>query len=99
MQKGGGNKRPSFDEMMKDVELRNINVIVAFKLDRLTRSVYDVEDFISKVNKYGCDVDCELKNYGKFDWMYDIYDDIVKKLKKENKDSMKFTIVYTNGII
>lgn len=44
--------------MMKDVELRNINVIVAFKLDRLTRSVYDVEDFISKVNKYGCDIDC-----------------------------------------
>ena len=53
-----GNKRPSFDEMMKDVELGKINVIVAFKLDRLTRSVYDVEKFINQVNKYGCDVDC-----------------------------------------
>lgn len=44
--------------MMKDVELHNINVIVAFKLDRLTRSMYDVEDFINKINKHGCDVDC-----------------------------------------
>ena len=53
-----GNKRPAFDEMMKDVELHKINVIVAFKLDRLTRSVYDVEKFINKVNEFDCDVDC-----------------------------------------
>ena len=30
--------------MMKDVRDKKINVIVAFKLDRLTRSVFDIEN-------------------------------------------------------
>lgn len=30
--------------MMRDVKDKKINVIVAFKLDRLTRSVYDIEN-------------------------------------------------------
>ncbi|MCI9233713.1 MAG: recombinase family protein, partial [Bacilli bacterium] len=37
------DKRPAYQEMMNDVKNDTINVIVAFKMDRLTRSVYDVE--------------------------------------------------------
>lgn len=44
----GYDKRPAYQEMMKDARNKNINVIVAFKLDRLTRSVYDIEKLISK---------------------------------------------------
>lgn len=33
------DKRPAYQEMMRDVKDKKINVIVAFKLDRLTRSV------------------------------------------------------------
>lgn len=33
------DKSPAYQEMMNDVRNKNINVIVAFKLDRLTRSV------------------------------------------------------------
>ena len=36
------DKRPAYQEMMNDVKNGTINVIVAFKMDRLTRSVYDV---------------------------------------------------------
>lgn len=32
--------------MLEDIKSKNINVIVAFKLDRLTRSVYDIEKII-----------------------------------------------------
>lgn len=37
------DKRPAYQEMLEDIKSKNINVIVAFKLDRLTRSVYDIE--------------------------------------------------------
>lgn len=35
-------KRPAFKEMMKDIRDKKINIIVAYKLDRLTTSVYDI---------------------------------------------------------
>ncbi len=44
--------------MMQDVKDKKINVIVAFKLDRLTRSVYDIEKLMKFVNDYECDIDC-----------------------------------------
>ena len=52
------DKRPAYREMMKDVRESNINVIVALKLDRLTRSVYDIEKLMKTVNDYECDIDC-----------------------------------------
>ena len=52
------DKRPAYREMMKDVRENNINVIVALKLDRLTRSVYDIEKLMKTVNDYECDIDC-----------------------------------------
>ena len=53
-----GNKRPSFDEMINDVKFKNINVIVAYKMDRLTRSVYDNEKLMNFVNSNNCGIDC-----------------------------------------
>ena len=44
--------------MIEDVKKGNINVIVALKLDRLTRSVYDIEKLMKFVNDYECDIDC-----------------------------------------
>ena len=52
------DKRPAYQEMMNDVRAKEINVIVAFKLDRLTRSVYDIEKLMNIVNEYECDIDC-----------------------------------------
>ena len=52
------DKRPAYQEMIEDVKKGNINVIVALKLDRLTRSVYDIEKLMKFVNDYECDVDC-----------------------------------------
>lgn len=52
------DKRPAYQEMIEDVKKGKINVIVALKLDRLTRSVYDIEKLMKFVNDYEYDIDC-----------------------------------------
>ena len=52
------DKRPAYQEMLEDVKNKKINVIVAFKLDRLTRSVFDIEKLMKIVNELECDIDC-----------------------------------------
>ena len=38
-----GNFRPEFDRLLKDIKVKKVNVLVALKLDRISRSVYDWE--------------------------------------------------------
>lgn len=52
------DKRPAYQQMLEDVKNKKINVIVAFKMDRLTRSVFDIEKLIKFVNDNECDIDC-----------------------------------------
>ena len=52
------DNRPAYQEMIQDVKDKKINVIVALKLDRLTRSVYDIEKLMKFVNDNECDIDC-----------------------------------------
>ena len=53
------DKRPAYQQMINDIKNGTVNVIVALKLDRLTRSVYDVEKLMKLLEKYGCDLDCK----------------------------------------
>ena len=46
--------RPKFQEMLNDVKTGKINYIVAYKLDRVTRSVRDLEELINILEKYNC---------------------------------------------
>ena len=66
------DKRPAYQEMMIDVRNKNINVIIAFKLDRLTRSVYDIKKLMKIVNDNECDIDCMVDEfkYHYFQWSY-----------------------------
>ena len=52
--------RPAFQRMLEDVKKHNVNVIVAYKLDRLTRSVRDLEILISELEKHGCALECAM---------------------------------------
>ena len=47
------DKRPAYQQMINDIKNGTVNVIVALKLDRLTRSVYDVEKLMKLLEKYG----------------------------------------------
>lgn len=44
--------RPSFKQMMSDVELGNIENIVVYRLDRISRSVLDFANIIDILNKH-----------------------------------------------
>lgn len=51
--------RPKFQEMLKDMKDGRINYIVAYKLDRVTRSVRDLEELISQLEKYNTYLVCD----------------------------------------
>ena len=44
--------RPAFQEMLADMKKGKINYIVAYKLDRVTRSVRDLEELIAVLEKH-----------------------------------------------
>lgn len=51
--------RPAFQTMLEDMKNGLINYIVAYKLDRVTRYVRDLEVLISTLEKYHCYLICD----------------------------------------
>ena len=51
--------RPAFQQMLDDMKAGKLNYIVAYKLDRVTRSVRDLEVLISTLEKYHCYLICD----------------------------------------
>ena len=51
--------RPAFQEMLADMKKGKINYIVAYKLDRVTRSVRDLEELISQLERYNTYLLCD----------------------------------------
>lgn len=53
-----GNHRPAFEELKEDIRKKKCNTIVVLKLDRLTRSVYDMEDIMKFLDENNAYLDC-----------------------------------------
>lgn len=51
--------RPAFQEMLADMKKGKINYIVVYKLDRVTRSVRDLEELISVLEKHNTYLVCD----------------------------------------
>lgn len=51
--------RPRFQEMLQDMRDGKINYIVAYKLDRVTRSVRDLEELITQLEKHNTYLVCD----------------------------------------
>ena len=51
--------RPAFQEMLADMKKGKINYIVAYKLDRVTRSVRDLEELIAVLEKHNTYLVCD----------------------------------------
>ena len=51
-----GNHRPEFDRLIDDAKAGKINTVIALKLDRLSRSIYDWENLLKTSEKYGFDL-------------------------------------------
>ena len=58
--------RPAFQQMLEDMKAGKINYIVAYKLDRVTRSIKDLETLISTLEKYHCFLICERDDFTSF---------------------------------
>ena len=53
-----GNYRPEFERLKEDIKNKKINTIVALKLDRITRSIYDWEKLMTFLDENGAYLDC-----------------------------------------
>ena len=53
-----GNHRPEFERLKDDIKSKRINTIVALKLDRITRSIYDWENLMTFLDENNAYLDC-----------------------------------------
>ena len=51
--------RPAFQQMLEDMKAGKLNYIVVYKLDRVTRSVRDLEVLISDLETHHCYLVCD----------------------------------------
>lgn len=49
--------RPAYLQMMKDVKKKKFSLITAYKMDRLSRTIVDLEDFFNEIKAYDCGVE------------------------------------------
>ena len=52
----GREKRPELDRLLKDATRRKIDVIAAWSVDRLGRSLQDLVGMLGEINAVGCDL-------------------------------------------
>lgn len=53
-----GNLRPEFERLKEDIKSKKINTIVALKLDRITRSIFDWEKLMTFLEENNAYLDC-----------------------------------------
>ena len=52
----GRDKRPQFNALMKSAVRREIDVVMAWSVDRLGRSLQHLVEFLSEIQEAGCDL-------------------------------------------
>jgi DNA invertase Pin-like site-specific DNA recombinase len=52
----GRDRRPGFDRLLKAATRRRIDVVAAWSVDRLGRSLQDLVAFLAELNAVGCDL-------------------------------------------
>jgi DNA invertase Pin-like site-specific DNA recombinase len=52
----GRDQRPGYDALLKDATRRNFDMIAAWSVDRLGRSLQDLVGFLTELQSVGCDL-------------------------------------------
>jgi DNA invertase Pin-like site-specific DNA recombinase len=52
----GRDRRPGFDRLLKDVTARKVDMVAAWSVDRLGRSLQDLVGFLTDLQALGCDL-------------------------------------------
>src|ERR1035437_10792148 len=50
---GKDDNRAAFQELLEDVRAKRIDVVVVYRLDRLSRNVRDIYDFLDSIQRAG----------------------------------------------
>ena len=50
---GGNIERPALQQLMEDIKAKKINIVVVYKIDRLTRSLADFAKLVEVFDQYG----------------------------------------------
>ncbi len=58
----GRDQRPGFDRMLKDASRRKFDVVMAWAIDRVGRSLHDLLDTIAHLNAVGVDLYLDQQN-------------------------------------
>ncbi len=66
---GGNINRPALKKLMNDVENGKIDMIVVYKIDRLTRSLADFSKLIEVLDKHKCSFVSVTQNFNTYDSM------------------------------
>ena len=53
-----GNYRPEFERLKEDIKSKRINTIIAIKLDRITKSIFDWEKLMTFLDENDAYIDC-----------------------------------------
>ena len=53
---GGTMVRPALQDMMNEVKLGNIQTVLVYKVDRLSRSIIDFHNMMKEFDKFGCNL-------------------------------------------
>lgn len=77
-----GNLRPEFERLLQDIRDKKVNTIVVLKLDRLTRSVYDMEGIMSFLEENNVE-SIELKKINKVLFNLRNIDAIIENIDEE----------------
>ena len=62
-QSGATLERPAMNELLADIERGQVNVVVVYKLDRLSRSLLDFVQLIDVFQRYGVSFVCITQNF------------------------------------
>lgn len=49
---GKNTKRPRYNELLRDIEAGKINIVIVYKIDRVSRNLLDFASFIDNLKKY-----------------------------------------------
>lgn len=66
---GGNMNRPSLKRLLQDVEAGKVNMIVVYKIDRLTRSLTDFAKMVDIFDRYKCSFVSVTQNFNTADSM------------------------------
>lgn len=66
---GGNMNRPALQRLLKDVAEGKVNMIVVYKIDRLTRSLTDFAKMVDIFDKYHCSFVSVTQNFNTADSM------------------------------